>query len=441
MSERKTVFCKALNAYIAIPAVPTKYLRWLRQRRAATKEVRNMMLIGRHKNVLHLFEVMEYIQDSKSTMFLILELVKGGELFDLISSNSAGGAKNTGKNTSPQDTDATEAMMRQFFYELACGIDFCHKNGIAHRDLKPENLLVHNVTGPNGEEKRTLKIADFGLSAAFGPALGQGRTDQQVQHEDDTVRDSLGSPMSLGSRSTAGGSGFSPKNGSGETLGSPMSQASATSTVKESMDKLIATSANALSFLTCGAMESVTLCFPSGADGVLDGPSTLRRMTSVVGSPHYVAPEIISQDNATEAGGGKSSSRRRGGPRRGYDGAKADVWSAGVILYAMLFRSLPFGEDLLQCPRYQSYKKWYEEIRSLGGRRSSAVAALSASISSAEERDYLGPHWFFPAATSKESRDLIVAMLNPKPEDRLSIDQVLQHAWVKKMMTAANNSR
>jgi hypothetical protein len=84
LSERKTVFCKELNAYIAISAVPTKYIRWLRQRRAVTKEVRNMLLIGRHRNVLHLFEVLEYIQESKSTMFLILELVKGGELFDLI---------------------------------------------------------------------------------------------------------------------------------------------------------------------------------------------------------------------------------------------------------------------------------------------------------------------------------------------------------------------
>ena len=34
-----------------------------------------MMLIGQHRNVVHPYEVLEIVQDSKSIMFLILELV------------------------------------------------------------------------------------------------------------------------------------------------------------------------------------------------------------------------------------------------------------------------------------------------------------------------------------------------------------------------------
>jgi serine/threonine protein kinase len=137
-----TVFCPTLSAYIAVPAVPPKYLRWLKQRRLATKEVRNMMRIGRHSNVVHLYEVLEMVQDSKSTMFLILELVRGGELFDLISTNSSskrkndrGGGAGSGNGSG---NDLHEVTMRKFFRELASGIAFIHSCGVAHRDLKPE---------------------------------------------------------------------------------------------------------------------------------------------------------------------------------------------------------------------------------------------------------------------------------------------------------------
>jgi len=139
-----TVYCPALSAYIAVPAIPPKYLRWLKQRRLATKEVRNMMRIGRHTNVVHLYEVLEMVQDSKSTMILILELVRGGELFDLISSNSSSKRKNERGNGSGSGGGANganelhEVTMRKFFSELASGINFIHSCGVAHRDLKPE---------------------------------------------------------------------------------------------------------------------------------------------------------------------------------------------------------------------------------------------------------------------------------------------------------------
>lgn len=176
--------------------------------------------------------------------------------------------------------------------------------------------------------------------------------------------------------------------------------------------------------MTCGGVEQITECFQPQNEPQRKAKS-LQRMTSIVGSPHYVAPEIISQTEDKKPTSSVSVDII------GYDGTKADIWSAGVILYAMLFRSLPFGEDLLQCPRYQSFTKWYNEARKIpGGRRSGANAALTP-VDLAKDQNDLGPHWFFPSQTSPESKDIIVAMLNPNPAARLRIQQVLVHPWMK----------
>ena len=116
------------------------------------------------------------------------------------------------------------------------------------------------------------------------------------------------------------------------------------------------------------------------------------------------------------------------------------MWSAGVILYAMLFRSLPFGEDLLRCPRYQAFQKWYTDARLLSppynvvgrrNRRAFPEVTLNQNYDEFDEEEMLGPHWFFPSEISAAGRDMIVAMLNPNPQDRPSIEMVLQHPWLR----------
>ncbi|KAF3487781.1 hypothetical protein F2Q69_00057778 [Brassica cretica] len=89
------------------------------------------------------------------------------------------------------------------------------------------------------------------------------------------------------------------------------------------------------------------------------------------GTPAYVAPEVIL--------------------KKGYDGAKADLWSCGVILFVLLAGYLPFQDDNL----VNMYKKIYRG-------------------------DFKCPGWL-----SSDARRLVVKLLDPNPNTRITIDKVM----------------
>ncbi|CAK9010945.1 unnamed protein product [Durusdinium trenchii] len=51
--------------------------------------------------------------------------------------------------------------LKPAFRQILLGVAHCHRCGYLHRDLKPQNILV------NGDDKITLKVADFGLAKPF----------------------------------------------------------------------------------------------------------------------------------------------------------------------------------------------------------------------------------------------------------------------------------
>jgi len=79
--------------------------------------------------------------EKKTVDYIVLELAKGGELFDVILSSGR----------------FDETMARHYFKQLLSGLDHCHRSGFAHRDIKPENLMLDHLS--------VLKIADFGFAA------------------------------------------------------------------------------------------------------------------------------------------------------------------------------------------------------------------------------------------------------------------------------------
>ncbi|KAG9389509.1 Protein kinase domain [Carpediemonas membranifera] len=100
------------------------------------KEIRVLKALN-HDSIVRLHDVLT----SKTKIFLVMELITGGELFERLATS--------GK--------FSESTGRMFLHQLVSGLDYMHKKGIAHRDLKPENLLL-NADGD-------LKISDFGLAS------------------------------------------------------------------------------------------------------------------------------------------------------------------------------------------------------------------------------------------------------------------------------------
>nr|XP_019705616.1 CBL-interacting protein kinase 9 isoform X3 [Elaeis guineensis] len=105
------------------------------------REISTMKLI-KHPNVVQLYEVMA----SKTKIYIVLEFVNGGELFDKIVKHGR----------------LKEDEARRYFQQLINAVDYCHSRGVYHRDLKPENLLLDSYGN--------LKVSDFGLSA-FAPQI------------------------------------------------------------------------------------------------------------------------------------------------------------------------------------------------------------------------------------------------------------------------------
>jgi len=83
------------------------------------------------------------VHENETSIYLVLELLRGGELFERIV-----------KKGVYTEKDASILMKK-----LLSALDSLHAKGIMHRDIKPENLVLKEPDNNN-----EVKIADFGLA-------------------------------------------------------------------------------------------------------------------------------------------------------------------------------------------------------------------------------------------------------------------------------------
>ncbi|KAH9923941.1 Pkinase-domain-containing protein [Epithele typhae] len=115
-----------------------------KQRLGIDREIIMMKLMN-HPNIMRIYDVYE----GDKELYLILEYVEGGELFDFL--------VNRGRLA------PLEALA--YFKQIVYGLNYAHVFSIIHRDLKPENILIHSLQPP------LIKIADWGMAAFAPPSL------------------------------------------------------------------------------------------------------------------------------------------------------------------------------------------------------------------------------------------------------------------------------
>ncbi|CAK9828062.1 Ovarian-specific serine/threonine-protein kinase Lok [Anthophora retusa] len=86
---------------------------------------------------------MEEIVDTPRAVYIVLELMEGGELFERIKSRGR----------------LLEKHAKLIFYQVVLAVSYLHDCGITHRDLKPENILLASTS-----DVTLAKVSDFGLS-------------------------------------------------------------------------------------------------------------------------------------------------------------------------------------------------------------------------------------------------------------------------------------
>lgn len=99
---------------------------------------------------------------------------------------------------------------------------------------------------------------------------------------------------------------------------------------------------------------------------------------TLCGTPAYVAPEILA--------------------KKGYDGAKVDIWSCGIILFVLNAGYLPFNDTNLM----SMYKKIYKG-------------------------EFRCPKW-----TSPELKRLLGRLLDTNPQTRITIDEIMEDPWLNR---------
>lgn len=265
-----------------------------------------------------------------------MEYLPGGDLFSLL------------HNVGCLD----ERSAKAYTYQIAVALSYLHSRGIIHRDIKPDNVLI----AADG----SLKLTDFGLSFVGITDRNKKATAGSESH----IRHSLSTEEEL-----------SKKTG--------ISYSKPSSALHFNNSRTDSETDN----------ENRSSLTPSTID------DKISQTRSIVGTPDYIAPEILENKEHTFC---------------------VDWWSLGAVLYELLVGSPPFHAD--------TKEKVYENIKACRY----TLPPIKKQTNDIDDDNNEEEDEFGGISISQDVADLIKGLLTLDPSQRLganSSDDVIKHKW------------
>eukprot|EP00826_Nyctotherus_ovalis_P001303 TRINITY_DN10192_c0_g1_i12.p1 TRINITY_DN10192_c0_g1~~TRINITY_DN10192_c0_g1_i12.p1 ORF type:complete len:242 (-),score=80.61 TRINITY_DN10192_c0_g1_i12:708-1433(-) len=135
---------KVTKELYALKVIPRADLENMKQRKNVRQEIEIQQRIS-HRNIVKVFEAFS----DKENIYILIEYADNGNLFHYIRKHKR----------------LSEKEAFKFFVQIACAVDFLHKNSLMHRDIKPENILI--------ARDGTAKLCDFGCCTYYDEMVGR----------------------------------------------------------------------------------------------------------------------------------------------------------------------------------------------------------------------------------------------------------------------------